>query len=66
MIVEDIRPSDESEWLWTLDLTELSREILRYRRLREKDISDISCQGDRSDLAKLDGPGIPPQTQSMV
>jgi hypothetical protein len=35
MIVEDIRPTTNLEWLWTLDLTELSWEILRYRRLRK-------------------------------
>lgn len=31
MIVEDIQPQTNIEWLWTLDLVELSWEIVRYR-----------------------------------
>ena len=36
MIIEDVGPKTNLEWLWTIDLVELSWEILRYRRLREK------------------------------
>ena len=36
MVIEDIDPKTNLEWLWILDLTELSWEILRYRRLKEK------------------------------
>src|SRR4051812_16831880 len=36
MIVEDIQPQTNIEWLWTLDLVELSWEILRYRRLKRR------------------------------
>ena len=33
MIIEDVGPKTNLEWLWTMDLVELSWEILRYRRL---------------------------------
>ena len=36
MMVDDIRPETNIEWLWTLDLVELSWEILRYRRLKKR------------------------------
>ena len=36
MIIEDISPKTNLEWLWTLDLAELSWDILRYRRLKER------------------------------
>src|SRR5258705_6392478 len=66
MIVEDIRPTSNLEWLWTLDLTELSWEILRYRRLREKILQAYRAKAIAAILQRLDGAGIPPQTQSMV
>ena len=34
MMVDDIRPETNIEWLWTLDVVELSWEVLRYRRLK--------------------------------
>src|ERR1700675_4523228 len=36
MIIDDVRPKTSIEWLWTLDLVELSWEILRYRCLKKK------------------------------
>src|SRR5215204_3371378 len=66
MIVEDIRPTTNLEWLWTLDLTELSWEILRYRRLRKKILEAYRTKAVAAILQRLDGAGIPPQTQSMV
>src|SRR6476659_1080495 len=66
MIVEDIRPTTNLEWLWALDLTELSWEILRYRRLREKILQSYRTKAVAAILQRLDGAGIPSQTQSMV
>ena len=66
MILEDIRPTTNLEWLWTLDLTELSWEILRYRRLREKILRAYRAKAIAAILQRLDGAGIPSQTQSMV
>jgi hypothetical protein len=34
MMIEEVKPESYIEWLWTLDLVELSWEILRYRQLR--------------------------------
>ena len=36
MIVDDIQPQTNIEWLWTLDLVEMFWEILRYRRLKNR------------------------------
>ena len=36
MMVHDIQPESNIESLWTLDLVELSWEILRYRRLKKR------------------------------
>ena len=47
MIIEDVGPRTILEWLWTMDLVELSWEILRYRRLRE-DTSRIPRQDARN------------------
>ena len=37
MMIEEVRPESNIEWLWTLDLIELSWEILRYRRLKQRE-----------------------------
>ena len=34
MMIDDIKPETNLEWLWVFDLVELSWEILRYRRLK--------------------------------
>jgi hypothetical protein len=36
MMIDDIQPEANVEWLWTLDLIELSWEILRYRGLKKR------------------------------
>jgi hypothetical protein len=36
MMVEEVQPQSNVEWLWTLDLVELSWEFLRYRRLKQR------------------------------
>jgi hypothetical protein len=51
MLVDDIQPETNIEWLWTLDLVELSWEILRYRRLKKKDSGRPSRSRNRSHLA---------------
>src|SRR6476660_7114522 len=66
MIIEDVGPTTNLEWLWTLDLTELSWEILRYRRLREKILQAYRAKAIAAILQRLDGAGIPPQTKGMV
>jgi hypothetical protein len=66
MIIEDVGPKTNMEWLWTLDLTELSWEILRYRRLRERILQAYRAKAIAAILQRLDGAGIPAQTTNMV
>ena len=63
MIIEDVGPTTSLEWLWTLDLTELSWEILRYRRLREKILQAYRGRAIASILQRLDGAGLAPANQ---
>jgi hypothetical protein len=42
MIIDDVRPKTHIEWLWILDLAEMSWEILHYRCLKQKSLSPIA------------------------
>ena len=66
MIIEDIGPRTNIEWLWTLDLIELSWEILRYRRLKEKTLQVHRGNAIASLLQRLDGAGMPTHSRIMV
>jgi hypothetical protein len=66
MIIEDIVPRTNIEWLWTLDLIELSWEILRYRRLKEKTLQVYRGNAIASLLQRLDGAGMPAHSRIMV
>jgi hypothetical protein len=66
MIVADVSPKTNLEWLWTIDLVELSWDILRYRRLRERILQAHRAKAIAAILQRLDGAGIPAQTRSIV
>lgn len=66
MIVDDIRPNTNLEWLWVLDLVELSWEILRYRRLKEKILEVHRVDAIASILQQLDERGMPVQSKAFV
>jgi hypothetical protein len=66
MIIEDVGPKTNLEWLWTIDLVEMSWEILRYRRLRERILQVYRAKAIASILQRLDGAGLPPQTKHIV
>jgi hypothetical protein len=66
MMIEEICPKTNMEWLWTLDLTELSWEILRYRRLKEKIIQIHRANAIASILQRIDGAGMAPQNKMLV
>jgi hypothetical protein len=66
MIIEDISPRTNIEWLWTLDLIELSWEILRYRRLKERTLQIYRGNAIASLLQRLDGVGMPSQARIAV
>jgi hypothetical protein len=58
MMIEEVRPETNMEWLWTLDLIELSWEILRYRRLKQRVLKDCRQSAIAAILLRLDGAGI--------
>jgi hypothetical protein len=66
MIIDDISPKTNLEWLWTLDLSELSWEILRYRRLKEKILQAHRANAIAAILQRLDGAGIPAHIRMIV
>jgi hypothetical protein len=59
MMIEEVRPATNIEWLWTVDLVELSWEILRYRRLKQRVLHDYRHSAIKAILLRLDGAGIP-------
>ena len=65
-MVEDIRPETNIEWLWTLDLVELSWEILRYQRLKKRILDAHRVAAIEAILQRLDGEGLPAEAMPMV
>ena len=59
MMIDDIQPETNMEWLWTLDLIELSWEILRYRSLKQRVLAEYRHSAIRAILLRLDGEGMP-------
>lgn len=59
MMIEEVRPETNIEWLWTLDLIELSWEILRYRCLKQRILLEHRHLAIQAILMRLDGAGIP-------
>jgi hypothetical protein len=61
LMMEEVRPQTSIEWLWTLDLVELSWEILRYQRLKQRVLHAYRYDAIKAILLQLDGAGIPAQ-----
>jgi hypothetical protein len=66
MMVDDIQPQTNIEWLWTLDLVELSWEILRYRRLKNRILEAHRVDAIEAILRRLDGEEMPAEAMPMV
>jgi hypothetical protein len=66
MMIDDLAPQNNIEWLWTLDLIELSWEILRYRRLKQKVLDMYREVAIQSILQRLDGAGMPIESSCKV
>ena len=66
MMVDDIQPETNIEWLWTLDLVELSWEVLRYRRLKKRILDAHRAVAIGVILQRLDGEGMPAEAMPMV
>jgi hypothetical protein len=66
MMIDDIQPTTNVEWLWTLDLVELSWEILRYRRLKKRILNAHREAAIEAILRRLDGAGMPAEAIPML
>jgi hypothetical protein len=67
LIIDDVRPETPIEWLWILDLADMSWEILRYRCLKQKILESYRQAAIETILQRLDGSGIAAHaTQSML
>ena len=58
-MIDDIQPSSNIEWLWSLDLIELTWETLRYRRLKAEALAQHRQYAIETLLAKVDSQGLP-------
>jgi hypothetical protein len=58
IIINDINPQSGLEWLWTMDLIDISWDIVRYRSLRQKVLETYREVAIESVLQRLDLAGI--------
>jgi hypothetical protein len=58
-LIDEIEPQSGIEWLWIVDLVDLSWDILRYRALRQKAIEIRRRDAIEAMLRRIDLPGIP-------
>lgn len=59
LLIEDIQPRSNLEWLWLFDLAELAWEILRYRKLKVRAIEMHRVKAIEALLLQIDGAGFP-------
>jgi hypothetical protein len=66
MMIDEVAPQSSIEWLWTIDLIELSWDVVRYRSLREKVLEVYREAAVESLLQRVDSLGIPPSAREMA
>jgi hypothetical protein len=66
MMIEEIRPETNIEWLWLMDLVELSWEILRYRCLKQRILETFREAAIASILHRINSAGMPPEMSELV
>jgi serine/threonine protein kinase HipA of HipAB toxin-antitoxin module len=66
MMIDEVAPQSSIEWLWTIDLIELSWDVVRYRSLRAKVLEVYREAAVESLLQRVDSLGIPPAAQEMA
>ena len=66
MMIDEVQPRSCMEWLWTLDLVELSWEILRYRRLKMRVLALDRAAAIEAIVLRVDGEGLPIEAMPMV
>jgi hypothetical protein len=63
MIICEVAPQSGIEWLWTMDLVELSWDIQRYRALRFKVLEMYRQNAIEAAMRRVDSVGIPSASQ---
>ncbi len=58
LLIDDIQPQSNIEWLWLFDLAELSWEVLRYRKLKVHAIEMHHIKAIELLLLQIDGAGF--------
>ena len=66
MMIDEVAPQSSIEWLWTIDLIELSWDVVRYRSLRAKVLEVYREAAVESLLQRVDSLGIPPAALEMA
>jgi hypothetical protein len=66
MMIDEVSPQSGIEWLWTIDLIELSWDVVRYRSLREKTLEAYREAAVYSLLQRVDSWGMPAADREMV
>jgi hypothetical protein len=66
MIIDEVAPQTSIEWLWTIDLIELSWDVVRYRSLRQKVVETYRKEAVESLLYRVDSFGIPTAALEMA
>jgi hypothetical protein len=66
LLIDDIVPRTNLEWLLTFDLVELSWEILRYRRLKHRVLEAHRERAIAAILQHIDGAGLPDHAAPTV
>src|SRR5207248_1917531 len=64
-VIDEIRPRTTIEWPRMFDLIELSWEVLRYRRLKQKVVETNRAAAIESILWDLDGTCLPTPTSGV-
>jgi hypothetical protein len=66
MMIDEVAPQTSIEWLWMIDLIELSWDVVRYRSLREKVLEIYREAAVESLLQRVDSWGIPPAARETA
>jgi hypothetical protein len=66
MMIDEVAPQSSIEWLWTIDLIEMSWDVVRYRSLRAKVLEVYREAAVESLLHRIDSLGIPPAALDMA
>jgi hypothetical protein len=65
-MIEGVRRESYIEWLWTLDLVDLSRDIPRYRQLKTRILEAHRVAAVEAILTRVDGEGMSVEAMPVV